>query len=74
MRKVFDQDAVKHVATAPAPDVDVFAPFIDWLAVGCPRCAAKPGESCVALSSASRDEKQYPHPLRVDAAREAAAT
>lgn len=71
-RKVFDQDAGKHVSKPAEATTDIFANFVDWLAVGCPRCVAKPGDPCVALSSASKDEKQYPHPLRVDAAREAA--
>lgn len=47
-------------------------PGVDPFGVECPRCAAKPGDLCVALSSAAKDEKRFPHPVRVDAAIEAA--
>lgn len=46
-------------------------PGVDPFGVVCPRCAAPVGELCVALSSASKDEKRFPHPVRIAAAREA---
>jgi hypothetical protein len=71
-RKVFDDSKGVHVAkpgtVAPA---EIFEPLVDPFAFDCPRCAAKAGDPCVALSSASKDEKRFPHPLRVDAAWEA---
>jgi hypothetical protein len=45
---------------------------VDPFLVECARCAAKPGDPCVALSSAARKAKEYPHPVRIHAAREAA--
>jgi hypothetical protein len=68
-RRRFDQDAGKHVVVPSTVTVErIFEPLVDSLLVECPRCAAKAGDPCVALSSASKDEKGFPHPMRTHAA------
>lgn len=75
MRRVFDDDAGKHVAKpSTGAAAEIFEPLpevVAAMALVCPICNAKPGEKCGSIVDASK-YFEVPHAGRVELARRSA--